>query len=233
MSHFKEQYKQIGEGVWSWENFLSEEELIPVMEEIRSREWTIDNHHHRGFTTLAKYGERILNSLNMPNCNIEPLDHVIIRFTDQGMDPHVDIQNHFNLAYYNEIDESSDVEKIKLVTARYSYVLYLNDDYTGGEICYPMQGLYHKPKAGELVMHDVKNVHAVKKVEYGVRFTHTSQIQDDLWISMETLNKIDFPDGEFSLDDPRFFYSSHHGESENPALKKFMETYVPDGTYNN
>jgi hypothetical protein len=50
---------------------------------------------------------------------------------------------------------------------------------------------------------------------------------------METFNKIDFPDGEFSLDDHRFFYSSHHGESENPSLKKFMETYVPNGTYNN
>jgi hypothetical protein len=233
MNHFKDQYKQIGEGVWSWENFLSEEEIIPIMEEIRSREWIKGHNHHRDFTTFSKYKERIINSLNMPNASIEPLDNVIVRYEGQGMHPHVDIQNYFNLAHYNEIEKTSDVEKIKLFAGRYSFIIYFNDDYTGGEICYPMQDLYYKPKAGTIVVHDVKNVHAVKKVESGLRFTHSSQIQDEIWISMETFKKIDFPNKDFIEEDSRFFYSVHHGESENPSLKKFMETYIHDETYNN
>ncbi|MGA1046811.1 MAG: 2OG-Fe(II) oxygenase [Minisyncoccia bacterium] len=44
----------------------------------------------------------------------------------------------------------------------HSYVIYLNDDYTGGELDFPELGLMFKPEAGSIVMFkssDVDNIH--------------------------------------------------------------------------
>lgn len=52
-------------------------------------------------------------------------------------------------------------------------LLYLNDDYEGGEIYFPDYDIYIKPKAGDLVTFpDNPNfVHGVRPISSGVRFT--------------------------------------------------------------
>lgn len=56
----------------------------------------------------------------------------------------------------------------------YSSVLYLNDDYSGGEIFFPDLDFEYKPKAGDLVMFPCNSNeyrHGVKKVLSGSRYT--------------------------------------------------------------
>lgn len=226
-ARLKDQYKQIGNGVWSWENFLSKEELVAIMEEINSKAWTKENFQNYDFTTLSGLSKKIFNSLNMPNSVVPDIDKVVARFPGKGMQPHVDVQNFFNIVYYNEIPESDPSPKEKVYAGRYSFIIYFNDDYIGGEISYPDQGISHKPKAGELIMHDVRSVHAVKKVQSGIRYSHAAQIQDDIWVPKSIYDSIDWPSDEERdfPEDPRYFYAAHHGKSENPALSKFMETY--------
>lgn len=55
-------------------------------------------------------------------------------------------------------------------------ILYLHDDYEGGEICFPNQGLELKPKAGTLVFFPGKKpfLHCVKEVTRGPRYNLAS-----------------------------------------------------------
>jgi hypothetical protein len=56
----------------------------------------------------------------------------------------------------------------------YSTVIYLNDQYDGGEICFPLLGYMYKPKAGDIVLFPCstdKYLHGVLPVRGGNRFT--------------------------------------------------------------
>lgn len=55
-------------------------------------------------------------------------------------------------------------------------ILYLNDDYSGGETYYPEHGISIKPEVGMLAVHpgDIGHMHGVTKIEGGVRYTVAS-----------------------------------------------------------
>ena len=62
----------------------------------------------------------------------------------------------------------------------FGLVLYLNDDYEGGEIIYPEIDLEHKPKAGSLVVHSASLPHGVNEVKNTkVRYVLTSFVKGD------------------------------------------------------
>lgn len=58
---------------------------------------------------------------------------------------------------------------------KYGVVLYLNDDYRGGEIFYPNVGVEFKPEAHSLVLHPAHEAyrHGVKAVSLGTRYSMT------------------------------------------------------------
>lgn len=62
----------------------------------------------------------------------------------------------------------------------HGFVLYLNDDYEGGEIHYPQLGVELKLSAGSLVVHpsDVAHTHGVNSVLSGKRYTLTMFAKD-------------------------------------------------------
>jgi hypothetical protein len=229
MSHFKEQYENICPGVYVWKGFLSKDELLPISKEIESQDWKISTHIH-GLKSFSQYKDRIINSLNMPKAEIPDLDNCLVR-DNLGMEPHVDIQNYANPIYLNEVDPDSNIPNHSISIARYGMILYFNDDYDGGEICYPEYDFCYKPSAGDLVIHKASNIHAVKKVNSGYRYTHSSYINDLFYVEENAFLTIDFPDKGYDPNDSRFFYSLSHGKSLNPALRKFQNTYVDKGEY--
>lgn len=52
-------------------------------------------------------------------------------------------------------------------------LFYLNDDYEGGELYFPEQGIQFKPKAGAAYFFpgDMNYIHGVTKIESGIRYT--------------------------------------------------------------
>jgi predicted 2-oxoglutarate/Fe(II)-dependent dioxygenase YbiX len=58
----------------------------------------------------------------------------------------------------------------------YGAVIYLNDDYEGGEIYFPDHKLEFKPKAGTLVFFpsNTMYIHGVREITKGVRYTTPS-----------------------------------------------------------
>lgn len=230
MNYFSDKYVNVCPGVYVWEDFLSAEELVPIMEELNAQDYS-GNHHVFGLKSFAQYKERIFSSLNSDDLAMPDLDNCIRREYGEGMEPHVDIQNHANPLYYNIVDENADVEKINMKIGKFGAIIYFNDNYEGGEIEYPQHNYSYKPKAGSLVLHEATNIHAVVRVKSGFRFTHSSYIQDSAWIDKKAYDSISWPETDFTLEDPRFWYSLSHGPSENPGLAEFQKTYVPDGRY--
>lgn len=53
-------------------------------------------------------------------------------------------------------------------------ILYLNDDYSGGEIHYRDIDVTHKPKAGSVIIHDASYLHEVLPVTEGTRYMATT-----------------------------------------------------------
>jgi hypothetical protein len=52
-------------------------------------------------------------------------------------------------------------------------LVYLNDDYTGGDIYFPKYDISYKPKPGDLLCFpdNPDYVHGVKTIESGTRYT--------------------------------------------------------------
>ena len=65
-------------------------------------------------------------------------------------------------------------------TKHYSSLVYLNDDYEGGELYFPEHNFSIKPEVGTLVClkGDEHSLHGVKKIESGIRYTVSLFWQD-------------------------------------------------------
>lgn len=63
----------------------------------------------------------------------------------------------------------------------YGSILYLNDDFDGGETYYPKDDFYIKPKAGKVAIHpgDEEHWHGVTKINGGIRYTIASFWTED------------------------------------------------------
>lgn len=87
----------------------------------------------------------------------------IMRVTGYGMDVHSD---------------DADSSKFKVF---HGLVIYLNDDFSGGELQYPNLGISHSPVAKSLVIHPATDdyIHLVAEVTDGVRYSMTSFVTSD------------------------------------------------------
>lgn len=56
----------------------------------------------------------------------------------------------------------------------FGVVLYLNDDYVGGEVEYPDRGFAYKPVRGSLLVHNASLMHKVNDVISGKRYMLTT-----------------------------------------------------------
>lgn len=65
------------------------------------------------------------------------------------------------------------------ITNMFGLIIYLNTEYSGGEIYYKDLGVDYKPRAGDLVVHYAGLVHGVKKVTEGIRYILTSFVKGD------------------------------------------------------
>ena len=74
---------------------------------------------------------------------------------------------------YDGIGMSPHHDNSHVPNIRYGFVLYLNDDFDGGELEYTKLNISFKPKAGSLVLHpaDEQYEHKVNQVKGNTRYT--------------------------------------------------------------
>lgn len=173
------QIKNLGEDVWEVSDFISEEEQSFFLSflELRSQGlWEIDetagpwsgrsvlieSFGEPDLKRAALIVEERLYSLFTNYTFIHQLNHFLRASKGQGMDVHTD-----------------NVELVDRVNM-FGIVIYLNDDYEGGEIHYPEIGLVHKPLARSMVVHRASRAHGVLDVANdSVRYVMTSFVKGD------------------------------------------------------
>ena len=228
---------QLCDEVFTIKNFLSREELVEVIAELDLVDW--DNVEPKGQYTynqvksLNKYRPRLEKILEGEELTFRDLNEVIRRPPTAGMAPHTDVINYEVRFRDIEVDEDYPGPKQKIGMSKYAFILYLNDNYTGGEICYPEYGIEYKPEAGEIVIHSPRVVHAVIKVKEGFRYTLSSVIDGFIYVDAEKYKNVEHLENLHELDrsDPLFYYSVDHGPTENKRLQKFIDNYINIGLY--
>jgi len=221
--------------VWLFRDFLSAEELVEIQEEIESS----STPHDIYIESLIKYKNRVESLIdgnfkmakNSPKRNI--LSRINTYYEDYGMVPHVDLDGWINFIIDCFVPESFEGNKDRCGMAPYAFLIYLNDDYSGGEICYPEYNIEYKPKAGDLVIHRSEIVHAVKRVKYGKRYAHQGNIDELFWVDKDRYDLVDLPKNSDRIKgDPLYMYDIEAPVIYNKRLAKFKETYVNNGLYN-
>jgi hypothetical protein len=168
-------------GSWIWRNFLSKEEVKKVTDDMVPRGqkqiWTSD--------VLTTYKDRLMSSFYGGDFSLSGDFERIVEYIgpEVGMGPHVDVLTQHHEVIENMLltdDEAKDVEHRTATFCGYGLVVYLSDNFEGGELYYPEYDVLYKPNAGDLVIHDAETIHCVRGVKSGRRLTHQA-VLDIKW----------------------------------------------------
>jgi predicted 2-oxoglutarate/Fe(II)-dependent dioxygenase YbiX len=87
-------------------------------------------------------------------------DALLVMRWDEGdhLDPHYDDRNMDGTPNWSSWRE-------------WAGLVYLNDDFAGGEIHLPELGVEYKPRAGSFCFFPASRLHGVKRIEQGKRYT--------------------------------------------------------------
>jgi hypothetical protein len=156
---------KIDENVYEIKNFLNHHEVTAItdyLSKLKERDWleSKDNWNKR-MSPLSGYPlDQINNTFNsiFIDGSIDGFSMVIRHLTGDRMSSHRD--NGSN------------------PTINWGAVIYLNNDYLGGEIYYPELDIVHKPDPGSMLLHGGSVEHGVYKVEEGIKYIMTNFIHN-------------------------------------------------------
>ena len=175
--------KVLGDEIYLVENFLSKEEtdyIYSLLKEFDEELWNIRDPYpvpqiSPKLAVTKILVDRLREMFPEYSVNDNPVFNRLK--AGEGWGEHADN------AEFSDIRAKSDAlvegEPFKMVdNTAYGIVVYINDDYEGGEIYYVHQGLSHKPKPGDLVIHssEEKCKHGVSPVKSGKRYGWSSHL---------------------------------------------------------
>jgi len=214
-------FKEMVDGVWLYSNFIEdcENKISKIPDSLKNNGGDLKTNE------FEKYKDIVIDNLfGKDILKISYMDNIVVRVKGHDVPVHVDVQNWENKLRDCEIEKNDNTEIKHL--AVYGYIIYLNDNYEGGEIFYPEFNFSYKPKPGDLIVHDVNVPHGVKEIISGNRISIAGTITKDFHFDIYDYQKIDIPDEEFDEKDPRCFFAANQGESSNPRLKRYMDGLV-------
>jgi predicted 2-oxoglutarate/Fe(II)-dependent dioxygenase YbiX len=178
------------DGIWLWENAI--EDPKSFLSNILNQSW-------ENFTNVAesgKGGSTIIGRNSVIEEDSTMYDRVLKIFTrglneydlkedsvtDKNMNSGYWLVREYNSGSYME--EHSDVYSYVLdksgnnVIPKLTAIIYINDDYIGGEITFPHNNLSIKPKAGTLIIFPSNLQHRVDLISEGSRYMTQTYIYD-------------------------------------------------------
>jgi prolyl 4-hydroxylase len=165
----------LGTGIVEIENFISHDEIdefISVCNSSKEEDWYIwgkGSAWHGNILMpfpimdIFKVLDKRVSNLFSSYSKIHPL-HSIHRLREGQ-----------NLPYHS--DNGASHERTENII--YGIVLYLNNDFSGGELDYWGLGVSYTPRPGSLVIHLGGLRHGIKEVTSGTRYMITSFIEGD------------------------------------------------------
>lgn len=165
--------------VWEYENFLTEQELkilLDVATNTPDERWATSesnpNPEHYDGKALSltdnDIARPVIDALNerIQALFIDTTQYIQTGFIIRGSSELAPKEMH-----RDDVDLSSPTGRCDCT---YGIVMYLNDDFTGGELVYPELDLEYSPKRGSLVIHRAGELHGVKKIHDGMRYSMTA-----------------------------------------------------------
>ena len=166
--------------LWEYENFLTTEEIDAIMRVINSSDessWFSEDlpdydKHHAGKTLPVSSTEELEDLIKGIDGRVAGLfsnatQMVHIGSVVRGSSVHMPVGLHRD-------NEDQDMTINRNAENKYGILMYLNDTFDGGEICYPEFGIEYKPKPGVLLIHYAGNLHGVNPITKGTRYSMTS-----------------------------------------------------------
>lgn len=182
-------YNSLGKDIWVVNNFVSEDEIIDIRKKLDSTSedmWNCDHpDKHCRLQLIEKVGKftERLQSLLPEGLFVHEICAVNRLTVNQRHGIHSD--NHDFLSIRELSKNLLNDQPFKLVDNNlYGMVIYLNDDYSGGEIFYTKQNIIYKPTAGDLIIHSAEEhcEHGVNPVKTNVRYSISSSIREKIKI---------------------------------------------------
>jgi predicted 2-oxoglutarate/Fe(II)-dependent dioxygenase YbiX len=220
-------FNKIHDEAYVYHNFLSNKECREIVNYLKNlKEW--DSPHSTKNKMLAQYNDRLKN-LFFGKTFINNLEEIQRRSINEGHSLHIDIPNYANELLYMVTDKKN-IEIMNISMGIYGFIIYFNDDYEGGEICYPEYGIDYKPKQGDLLIHSTESIHGVSKVKSGIRYTTSSVVSGFFNVDSEKYKNFKEPESRFNLLNEDYFTFVFQ-PSKNHRMQQFQKTYTHTGKF--
>ena len=184
--------KQLSNDIWAYK-VLSEEQcnfIINTFEEVNQWEnaWVVGDvpDYRKTLVTYITQLSRAHSSAIMKAHNdvayayVKALEEVKRQYTYGGEQSHMDYccDEGFQLfkypeGYYYKEHVDHGIANEEMQKRQITTVLYLNDNYVGGEITFPRQGISYKPEIGEVVVFpsNYTHPHIAEEIKEGTKYS--------------------------------------------------------------
>lgn len=162
------------------ENFIKKEDINFILS-------SIDDSISWGSNSMAGIPDKVTNNLYVEKPKIHSILKEAIDRVQKEIEFHFGRPLEINSAGIRRWDvgefqplhadgEDPEGHPNEAFIVDYGAVIYLNDDYEGGEIYFPEHNIDFKPKAGTLIFFPSNNmyVHGVRAITKGTRYTTPS-----------------------------------------------------------
>ena len=173
------------------EDFISEQDAFALIEEMQSPSKINpypEYYKDRNGGTAFPYNNRVMDILKKYSVRANHIQQEFFNLKDK-----VIVTKAFGSWWQPGQSGSPHIDAIeKEPFIEYSTVIYLNDDYEGGEIYFPKQNFEHRPKSLSAIFfpgNKYEYLHGVKEITKGNRFTA---------LYMQS-TKVDFADPDFEV----------------------------------
>jgi hypothetical protein len=172
--------EKLEEEIWVYKNFLSTEEvegLLKVANNLTEEDWNSAKNAiawYNGKTSPALEDLKPINAriADLVAPDYEPTAN--LSFT--RMFPGDSMHEHEDTCGEDEATSNDDFGTCAIT--RYGVVVYINDNFTGGEIYYPSLNMSYTPVPGDLLIHGARIRHGVAEVTSGIRYAYASFLID-------------------------------------------------------
>ena len=174
--------KLLGDEIYLYEGFLTKKEIKKINKKLNKSTW-------KKMWELDRLVPETSKKMRVTRKIAKRLEKMIDGYLVDGNET---INRMAVGSYWGKHSDNEEFEKIRDIASlykegmdfklihniKYGVVVYINDNYEGGEIYYVNQGISYKPKAGDLLVHssEEKCMHGVRTVISGTRYAWSSNL---------------------------------------------------------
>jgi|694.fasta_scaffold24414_5 hypothetical protein len=182
----KDGFKKIGEGIYIYNNFVTEDEcnyIVNIAESFSENEWSgrfnTSEEGHKALTVdidlISQIKKRLSNKLEKGIYLSENLSVVRMK---KGATWGLHSDNHDSLKIREKSKQYKDGDEFTLEKNNlWGVIMYFNK-FEGGNLYYPNQNKTYQPKKGDLVIHSAEDhcLHGVNELKSDVRYSNSSDL---------------------------------------------------------